>query len=421
MSHFGVLSYKGTGHLNPLIALSRQLVARGHRVTFFQTPELEQKVRLSGLEFSALEIRTDHAGEHRRRTQKRDGLSRLRGIRDGIQRIAGDMESFLRMLPEAIHRTGVDALLVSEISLAGPTVAESLNLPYFIISTTIPHNFGWIAPRSIAHPGSWLDRLQRKVLEVSVLRMQGPVRRQLNLFRREVGLGPIHAKRATYPELAHITQWPQCLDQPRRALPAKFFYTGPFIEETGRVNVDFPWPRLDGRPLIYASLGTTRKGDIALFRRIAEACHGLDAQLVISLGGRRSAEVLADVPGDPVVVAVAPQLELVKRAQLVITHAGPNTVLESLMHGKPMVALPIHLDQPAIAACLHRQGAAVVLAKEGRSTEQIRLAIVEALTNPTYRNAAERLQMQIQKISGLVCAATILEEAIEKHVRKTQA
>ena len=54
MSHFGVLSYKGTGHLNPLIALSRQLMARGHRVTFFQKPDLEARVRQHGLEFSPI-------------------------------------------------------------------------------------------------------------------------------------------------------------------------------------------------------------------------------------------------------------------------------------------------------------------------------------------------------------------------------
>jgi zeaxanthin glucosyltransferase len=51
MSHFGVLSYKGTGHLNPLIALSRQLIDRGHRVTFFQKPEVDAQVRQHGLEF----------------------------------------------------------------------------------------------------------------------------------------------------------------------------------------------------------------------------------------------------------------------------------------------------------------------------------------------------------------------------------
>ena len=45
MSHFGVLSYKGAGHLNPLIALSRQLIDRGHDVTFFQKPEVDAQVR----------------------------------------------------------------------------------------------------------------------------------------------------------------------------------------------------------------------------------------------------------------------------------------------------------------------------------------------------------------------------------------
>lgn len=44
--------------------------------------------------------------------------------------------------------------------------------------------------------------------------------------------------------------------------------------------------------------------------------------------------------GDPVVVRYAPQVELVKRAAAVITHAGLNTVLETLAEGVPLVALP---------------------------------------------------------------------------------
>jgi zeaxanthin glucosyltransferase len=416
MLHFGVLSYKGTGHLNPMIALSRRLMARGHRVTFFHTLDLEEKVRCHGLEFSALSMQNDRCDGHGRKTRKDNLLSYFLELRDGVNRIAGDMESFLRILPDAICKAGVNVLLVSEISLSGPTVAELLNLPYFIVSTSIPHNFGWSAPRSIARPGSWRALLKRHVLEVSVLCMRGPVRRRLDRFRTQAGLGPIHSKRATYPELAHITQWPQCLDQPRQALPANFFYTGPFFEDTARLNVDFPWTRLDGRPLIYASLGTTRKGDLALFQRIAEACQGLDAQLVISLGGRRNPEALAGLPGDPVVVTNAPQLELLKRAQVVITHAGPNTVLESLAHGKPMVALPILLDQPAVAACLRRHGAAVVLATENRSSQHICRAIEEVQTNPTYRNVAERLQTEMQTPHGLACAVDIIESAMAQHV-----
>jgi UDP:flavonoid glycosyltransferase YjiC (YdhE family) len=93
----------------------------------------------------------------------------------------------------------------------------------------------------------------------------------------------------------------------------------------------FPWQRLDGRPLIYTSMGTLRNRLQKIFETIAEACAGLDAQLVLSLGSRD------DVPagafaGAPVVVPFAPQIDLLKRAALTITHAGLNTALESFAH-----------------------------------------------------------------------------------------
>ncbi len=152
--------------------------------------------------------------------------------------------------------------------------------------------------------------------------------------------------------LAHIATLPECLDLPHATLPNNFYYTGPFVEEGARPPIAFPWDRLDGRPLIYVSLGTSRKIAPAIFHMIAEACQGLDVQVVISLGGSRSPSILEALPGDPLVVKEAPQLELVKVATVVINHAGINTVLETLMEGKPMIAIPITHDQPALAARL---------------------------------------------------------------------
>jgi zeaxanthin glucosyltransferase len=97
--------------------------------------------------------------------------------------------------------------------------------------------------------------------------------------------------------------------------------------------VDFAWERLNGRPLVYASLGTLQNGSEEIFRIIASACAGLDVQLVISLGGGLDPERLGVLSGDPLVVRYAPQLEIVKRAAAVITHAGLNTTLESLAEG----------------------------------------------------------------------------------------
>ena len=76
-------------------------------------------------------------------------------------------------------------------------------------------------------------------------------------------------------------------------------------------------------------MGTLQNRLGHVFHAIAEACRGLDTDLVISLGGGSEPERLGKLPGDPIVVGFAPQLELLARARLTITHAGMNTALET--------------------------------------------------------------------------------------------
>jgi zeaxanthin glucosyltransferase len=419
MSHFGVLSYKGTGHLNPLIALACQLVDRGHRVTFFQKPEVEAQIRHHGLEFVPIGPCRSSSAENGS-SSGRTSLSGIAALRYGIRRIVGDMEMFLLEGPGALARAGVDTLIVDEIALSGPTLAELLRLPYFVVSTSVPHSFGWGAPRRISPRYSCFGRVQNALLHVSILRMRGPIRRRLDLHRRQKGLGPTRGIEKVFPALAHLTQLPECLDFPRPDPPRNFYYTGPFVDEAARRRVDFPWERLDGRAVVYASLGTTRKSEPAIFQMIAEACEELDLQLIISLGGRRDPEMFANLRGNPVVVRDAPQLELIKRAEIVITHGGLNTALETLMEGKPMVVIPKFFDQPAVAARLEWLGVAEVLPVDGLSVEQIRVALGKVFHDPNYRNSARRMQVKILSARGLERAADVIEEVLEKRQHATR-
>jgi UDP:flavonoid glycosyltransferase YjiC (YdhE family) len=91
-------------------------------------------------------------------------------------------------------------------------------------------------------------------------------------------------------------------------MPANFHYTGPFHDVRVRPPAPFPWERLTGRPLIYASMGTLQNRMNHVFHAIAEACNGIDADLVISLGGGGAPEQLGELPGRPIVVGFAPQL-----------------------------------------------------------------------------------------------------------------
>ncbi len=427
MSHFGVLSYKGTGHLNPLIALSRQLTKGGHRVTFFQRAELESRVRECGLEFSPIETVRSYSEEQDGADSQRSVVTGTVDLRFGIRRIVDEMEMLFQRAPAAFTRAGIDALIIDEIALAGPTLAQMLHLPYFVVSTSVPHRFGWTTPHGsseLQYSSTYSSREENALLQLSVFRMKGPVRWKLDNYRRQTGLEPIRELHNIFPELAHITQLPQCLDFPRGMLPRNFFYTGPFVDEAARPSVEFPWNRLDERPLIYASLGTARNNE-AIFRLIAEACQGPNLQLVISLGGRLDPAIFHDLPGRPLVVRYAPQLELLKRADVVITHGGLNSVLETLMEGKPMIAIPMGYDQPAVASRLAWLRIAEVLPKETLSANQLSLALAKILNTTSYRDAAKELQARIRSARGLERAVEVMEEALEnfygKPRRQTQA
>jgi len=414
--HFGVLPFTGTGHLNALITLSQELRDRGHRITFFEKPKIERRVRQAGLNF--VPIGADNTSKRLTPPSTPPNLlSEISMLRFNLARIRGDMDIFFRETPRALKAADVNALLINEIAVTGPTVAQMLHLPYFLISTSVPHRLGWRGSSwftGYRYSSSCLSWMQSVFLEVSALRVRGPIRRALEEHRRRVGLGTLREASSLFPPLAHITQLPQCLDFPRKSLPRNFYYTGPFISHTARPHTAFPWAKLDGRPLIYASLGTTRNVRASVFRLIAQACQHLDAQLVIALGNRFEPEAFSDLPGQPIVTHYAPQLELLELARLVITHGGPNTVLETLMAGKPMLAIPMALDQPAIAARLEQLRAAKVLPVMRLSAPRIRTAVAELLKEGSYHDAAKALQSTLRSLCGPAQASDIIFAALER-------
>ena len=415
MARFGVLCYQGAGHLNPLIALSRELMSRGHEVIFFLPPEVEPRIRQQGLDFCPIDVSGIEPKRHRTGSAAQSTAGWREDILSKISRFDQEIGVYIREYLRAIRTARVDALLMGEITLAGPTVAEILHIPYCVVSTSIPHNLGWTVPRVLLPRRTRHEEFDARMFEVTIFSMHGPVLQILDRYRREAGLGSLSDIEATFPELAHITQWPKCLDTERAELPDRFFYTGPFVNTTGRSPVDFPWHKLNGQRLVYASLGTTRKAAPEIYQRIASACAGLDLQLVITLGGRRNLETFANLSGDPIVVANAPQLDLLKRADLVITHAGPNTVLEALLSGLPMLALPLGLDQPAVAARLQTLGVAEVLSAQHCSEDEIRAAVIRLSTESPYRQLAKAIQTQLRALNGTERAASIVEEALANH------
>jgi zeaxanthin glucosyltransferase len=414
MARLGAFCFPGTGHINPMTALAARLRQRGHEVVIFGIADTEARVRAAGIDFHLIGEKDYPPGTLQKLDQRLGELKGLATFRFTVERVKNTARMILRDGPEAVRHENVDAMLIDEADMGG-NVAEHLGLPFVSIAffppliqddRVSPFCFGW---------GAGQDRLcrLRNRLGMSLLtRVAAPIYSVVNDQRRAWGLKPLrHATDALSP-LAQIAQMPRALEFDLEGLPEVLHYAGPFVNAKQRALVDFPWERLDGRRLIYASLGTLQNGSEAIFRTIAEACAGLGAQLVISLGGGLEPERLGVLRGDPIVVRYAPQLEILKRTSLVITHAGLNTVLESLAEGVPLVALPLGNDQPGVAARVAARGAGVVVSRRGLTAEKLRRAVRAVLEDARYRDAADRLRAEIRQVDGLEVAANVIEKAL---------
>ena len=138
-----------------------------------------------------------------------------------------------------------------------------------------------------------------------------------------------------------------------------------------------------------------------------------DIQVVLPIGKNVKVDDLGTIPSNVIVVRTAPQIELLKRATLCITHAGLNTALESLGQGVPMVAIPIGYAQPGFAARIAHHGVGEFLEIEDVTVGRVQRLIQEVLDNPRYRDKARWYQNVIAQTCGLDVAADVIERAFK--------
>lgn len=412
--HFGVISPPVPGHIHPFGALGRELIIRGHQVTMLQMEDVRARADAEGLGFIPLGHRDHPPGSLPESLARLGRLSGFAALRFTIQAVRKTTQMFCRDAPAAIERAGIGALLVDQTEPAGGSLAEHLGLPFVTVCNALALNQEASVPPPFTD-WSYRDSRWARARNLLGYRVAGiimsPVNAVVANYRKQWEL-PFHRNpEESFSRLAQISQLPQSFDYPRKKLPKTFHYTGP-LRTAARAEVFFPWERLDGRPLIYASLGTLQNGRERVFRIFAEACAPLDAQLVITHGGGLDEQSVQSLPGKPLVVSYAPQVDVLKRASLTLTHAGLNTVLDSLSQGVPMVAIPITYEQPAIAERLRWIGAGESLPFAKLTVDRLREKIRRVMGDVSYAQKARENAAGIQQAGGVSRAADIIDQVI---------
>lgn len=320
-------------------------------------------------------------------------------------------------LPDAFDRLGITAVLADQMEAAGGLVAAATRRPWASVACALPINpepavpppyLGWRYDASSwglhrnrggERISQWLMTPHNAVLARHAQRLGVPARRGLAAW-----LSP-HVQ---------VSQGSAAFDYPREELPRQFHYVGLLAGPSAVPQTPAAMPVRDGRPLVFAAFGTLQGARTGLFRRVALACRRLDLQLwVAHCGGLDAAgEAAVRAAGADWVTDFLPQRAVLAQADVLVTHAGFNSVLESLCAGVPMLALPMAFDQPGVAARVAYHGAGLRLDHRWATVGSLQSALSHLLDEPAFARRAQALGATIRTAGGAPAAADAIETAL---------
>ncbi len=404
------------GHLNPMIALATHLKSRRHEVVFFSFPDTEAVFRAVNMPLVPYGAEQFPPGNLAHRLSQLSRLSGAKAWQFTLQQFIDGCRASLQDGPRVVRDSQIDALVLDTAQRGFDLVAMHLRVPYVHVSNSLHLDFWGRTPLCVYH---WPYEdgpvaLARNRRGVEMFRQAiAPLTNIQREYAEQVGLELDWDDLArSISKRAWLTQTPKEFDFPSDHWPDYFHYVGPLRGASARAPIEFPWKRLSGEPLIYASMGTLQNGSEGVFRKIVEGAEAPGRQMVLAIGDNLHPDQIGAVAANTIVVKRAPQIELLRRATVCITHAGLNTVLESLAQGVPMVAVPVTNDQPGVAARIAYTKTGIVIPLKELNAQRVRAAVGQVMTDPIYRENAQRLQAAIQRSNALDLAADLIERAL---------
>jgi MGT family glycosyltransferase len=404
-----------SGNAPPQLAVTRELVERGHEVRVLAHAAARDRIERTGAEFLALRRAvpemditrrdTDSLRDWEAHTRAGAGMRLLKnGLFPFVVNMSRECAAVLESWPADV--VALDWMLTGAAIAAegaGVPAVALVHCPYPLPLDGAPPLFSGLSPRD-GHLGAARDRLLNRIA-ARLLANGLPL---VNKARAEQGLAPLDdwsAQLLRVREICMLTA-PELDFSSRGALPSNVRYVGPAFEHHDR-EWRSPWPETNTDPLVVASFSTSYMDQQALAQRVLDALAGLPVRALLTAGPALETRGLR-VPANAHVLDYIPHRAVFPHAALVITHCGWQTVNAALADGVPLVCVPDQRDQPDNAARVVACGAGVRVSKHA-SPAKLRRVIAAALANPQLKRGARAMSEALAREDGAVQVADALE------------
>lgn len=404
-----------SGNAPPQLAVTRELVERGHEVRVLAHAAARDRIERTGAEFLALRRAvpemditrrdTDSLRDWEAHTRAGAGMRLLKnGLFPFVVNMSRECAAVLESWPADV--VALDWMLTGAAIAAegaGVPAVALVHCPYPLPVDGAPPLFSGLSPRD-GPLGAARDRLLNRIA-ARLLANGLPL---VNKARAEQGLAPLDDWSAQLLRVREICMLsaPELDFSSRGALPSNVRYVGPAFEHHDR-EWRSPWPATNTDPLVVASFSTSYMDQQALAQRVLDALAGLPVRALLTAGPALETRGLR-VPANAHVLEYVPHRAVFPHAALAITHCGWQTVNAALADGVPLVCVPDQRDQPDNAARVVACGAGVRVSKHA-SPAKLRRVIAAALANPQLKRGARAMSEALARKDGAVQVADALE------------
>jgi MGT family glycosyltransferase len=393
-----MFSIAAHGHVNPSIEVIRELVARGHRVTYAIPPVFADKVAATGAEpvlYTSTLPSPDDDPEAWGTT-----------LLDNVEPFLADAIQALPQLVKAYEGDEPDLVLHDITSYPARVLAHRWNVPAVSLS---PNLVAWTGAEEEVTKPMWAEPLKTERGRAYYARFEA--------WLAENG----------------ITQHPDpFVGRPARSLvliPKALQPHADRVDETvhtfvgacqGAPEAQGEWRRpADAEKVLLVSLGSSFTKQPAFYRECVKAFGELPGwHVVLQIGKFVDPAELGEVPGNVEVHQWVPQLSVLRQADAFITHAGAGGSQEGLATGTPMVAVPQAVDQFGNADMLQALGVARHVPMEEATATTLREAVLALDADPEVARRLAEIQDGMAEEGGTRRAADLIEAELPADVHQ---
>ena len=393
------------GHVNATIGIAETLQSRGHRIVFVVDQSFKGKFIKRGFEEETVEkpmteeeVR-DPSGYFIKRLEEmglfddHPPIDKLKFIVDSMIKPLSKEED--QIFNEIIKRIKPDVILID----------------YMFAPSIIYSGIPWVSVNSVQilsviddprTPPMWSGLLSidnsewqkyRDSIKVYIEKLKN------NYFEIFENGNPFPEDRMIESPYLNIYSYPKELDYTdQRPLPPKWHQFDSFIRLK---EEDFELPEKLAQKtgkLIFLSMGSLGSANVTLMKRLLEFIADLPFRFIVAKGIYGDQYDLPDnCWGDKMV----PQIKVLPKVDLVITHGGNNTVTETFYFGKPMIIMPMFCDQFDNAQRVHEKGFGIRMNPHRCTKEELNNAINKLVYDDDLvlrmKKISQRIQSEIKQ------------------------